>query len=396
MKINTDPKKIKELLEKGVEEISIKNNLAKKLKSGKKLRIKHGVDPTGPRIHLGRAFQLWKLRTFQEMGHQVVLIIGDFTARIGDASDKQSLRPVLTVKEIKENMKGYADQIGKILDMDKVELHYNSEWLDKLSIKELIELAMKFTAQQMIQRRNFKERWDQNKPIGLHELLYPLFQGYDSVAIKADVELGGYDQLFNLEIGREMQKIFKQKPQDIMTSKMLSGLDDRKMSTSWGNVISITDKPKDMFGKTMSMKDELMPQYFELTTTLSPGEIKKFEKDSKNPKDVKVRLAKEIVSLYYGEKAADKAAKEFVSIFKEKRLPDKMPIFRTSRNQINILDFLKKTGLLPSKSEARRLILQKGIKIDDEICESWKNDIGLKEGMVIQVGKRKFIKIEKN
>ena len=201
MKINTDPQKIKELLEKGVEEISIRGHLVKKLKTGEKLRIKHGIDPTGPRIHLGRAFQLWKLRAFQEMGHQIVLIIGDFTARIGDASDKQSLRPILTDQEIKKNMRGYVEQINKVLDMDKVELRYNSEWLDKLSIKDLVELAMKFTAQQMIQRRNFKERWEQNKPIGLHELLYPLFQGYDSVAIKADVELGGFDQLFNLEIG---------------------------------------------------------------------------------------------------------------------------------------------------------------------------------------------------
>ena len=193
-----------------------------------------------------------------------------------------------------------------------------------------------------------------------------------------------------------MQKIFKQEPQDIMTSKMLSGLDDRKMSTSWGNVISIVDKPKDMYGKTMSMKDELMPQYFELATALSPKEVKQIEKDSKNPRDIKAQLAKEIVSLYHGEKAAEKAAKEFVNIFKEKKLPNKVPIFKTSRNQINILDLLKKTGLVPSKSEARRLILQKGIKIDDKTCENWEEDIGLKEGMVIQVGKRKFIKIQKN
>ena len=390
MKINTDLEKIKELLERGVEGISLKDSLAEKLRSGKKLRIKHGIDPTGPRIHIGRASQLWKLRAFQEMGHQIVLIIGDFTARIGDASDKQSLRPVLTGQEIKRNMKDYAKQIGKILDMDKVELHYNSEWLAKLRIEDLIKLAMSFTAQQMIQRRNFKERWDQNKPIGLHELFYPLFQGYDSVAIKADVELGGSDQLFNLEIGREMQKMLKQKPQDIMTLKMLDGLDGRKMSTSWGNVINIIDKPEDMYGKVMSMKDEQMPQYFEMATLLPLEKI-----GTENPRDIKVRLAKEIVRLYYGESAAGKAAKEFARVFQEKKVPGQMPTLKISQDKLNILDLLKLAGLASSRSEGRRLVVQKGVKINDKICEDPKQDIELHEGMIIQVGKRRFIKIQR-
>ena len=221
-----------------MEEIIEKESLIKKLKSGKKLRIKHGIDPTGPKIHIGRASQLWKLRAFQELGHQVVLIIGDFTAQIGDASDKQTKRKALSKKEVKANMKDYAKQIGKILDMKKVELRYNSEWLGKMEIKDLLDLKMNFTAQQMIQRRNFKERWDKGKPIGLHELDYPLFQGYDSMAIKADVEVGGFDQLFNLKTGRVVQKIFKQPSQDILILKMLDGLDGRKMSTSWGNVIN--------------------------------------------------------------------------------------------------------------------------------------------------------------
>ena len=324
------------------------------------------------------------------MGHQIVLLIGDFTARIGDASDKQSLRPVLTGQEIKKNMKDYVKQIGKILDIDKVELHYNSEWLAKLSIEDLIKLSMNFTAQQMIQRRNFKERWEQNKPIGLHELFYPLFQGYDSVAIKADVELGGSDQLFNLEVGREMQKIHKQKIQDIMTLKMLDGLDGRKMSTSWGNVINIIDKPEDMYGKVMSMKDEQMPQYFEMAGFLP------FKKTGKeNPRDAKARLAKEIVRLYHGKSAAGKAAQEFSRVFQEKKIPEQMSVFKASQDKLNILDLLKVTGLASSKSEGKRLVVQKGVKINDQICEDWKQDIFLKSETIIQVGKRRFIKIER-
>ncbi|MFH1657439.1 MAG: tyrosine--tRNA ligase [bacterium] len=396
--INTDSEKIKELLERGVEEICQKSNLLKKLKSGKQLRIKHGIDPTGPKIHLGRASQLWKLKTFQEMGHKVVLIIGDFTARIGDASDKQALRPVLSVEQIKANMKDYAKQIGKILDMDKVELHYNSEWLGKLSVAELMGLAMKFTAQQMIQRRNFKERWDQNKPIGLHELFYPLFQGYDSVIIKADVELGGFDQLFNLKVGREMQKIFNQEPQDIMALEMLSGLDGRKMSTSWGNVINIIDEAKEMYGKTMSMKDESMINYFKIVTQLPLKEIKKIEQGLLNkklrPRDVKARLAAELVKLYYGEEEASKAAMEFENIFKEKKAPEQMPIFKPSRAELNIVDLLVEAKLASSKSDGRRLVSQKGVKINNKIQEDWKAKIILEKGTVVQVGKRKFIKID--
>ena len=245
--IKINQQKIEETLTRGVEEIFERESLEKKLKSGKQLRVKFGIDPTGPKIHIGRAFQFWKLRDFQEMGHKIILIIGDFTALIGDASDKQAMRKVLTEKEIKENLKNYLVQIGKILDMKKVEVRYNSQWFQKMKIKDFVSLQMIFTAQQTIQRRNFKERWDEGKPIGLHELDYPLFQGYDSVAIKSDIEIGGSDQLFNLQAGREIQKYFEQKPQDIMTSKMLNGLDGRKMSTSWGNVITILDESQDMY-----------------------------------------------------------------------------------------------------------------------------------------------------
>ncbi len=400
--IDTNPQKIKEVLSRGVEEIFEEKSLLEKLQSGKKLRIKHGIDPTGPRIHLGRAIQFWKLQAFQELGHQIVLIIGDFTAQIGDASDKQAMRKPLSPNEIKENMKDYKQQIGKILDMKKVELRYNSEWLKKLTIKDLLSLAMNFTAQQMIQRRNFKERWEQQKPIGIHELTYPLFQGYDSVTIKADVEIGGTDQLFNLQAGRVIQKMFNQKPQHIMTLKMLPGVDGRKMSTSWGNVVTIVDTPHDMYGKIMSLHDELIPAYFELCTMISLEQLIEIERSLKenrvNPRDIKAKLARKIVTLYHGEKAAEVAEKEFSQIFKDKQLPSEIPIFETKKEKYPILDLLVDTVLTSSKNEAKRLVEGGGVVIrigDKETkVQNWKEEIEIQDQIVIQVGKRKFIKIQ--
>jgi len=397
MKVITDSQKIKEVLSKGIEEIIEKKSLLKKLKSGRKLRIKHGIDPTGPKIHLGRAWQFLKLKAFQELGHQIVLIIGDFTAQIGDASDKKAMRRVLSEKEVKENMKDYSRQISKILDMNKVELHYNSEWLNKLSARDLIKLSMKFTAQQMIQRRNFKERWNEEKAIGLHELTYPLFQGYDSVAVRADIEIGGSDQLFNLIVGREIQKMFGQEPQDIITLKMLPGLDGRKMSTSWGNIVTIVDEPREMYGKIMSIKDELIPIYFELCTPLSTKEIKEIgrslEDKKVNPRDLKAKLAREIVALYYGKRVAEGAEKEFNKVFKEKGIPKEIPVFRASQKKYLLPDLLFKTKLVSSKGEAKRIISQKGVRINGKTITNWKMKIEIREGMIIQVGKRKFIKI---
>lgn len=397
VKINTDSKKIKEILERGIEQVIDKKNLLKKLKSGKKLRIKLGIDPTGPKIHLGRAIQLWKLRNFQDLGHQIVFIIGDFTGQIGDASDKQAMRKPLTEEEIKKNLRTYKKQIGKILDLKKVEFHRNSEWLSKLKIKDFLSLAMSFTAQQMIQRRNFRERWEQNKPIGLHELSYPLLQGYDSVMIKADVEIGGFDQLFNLKMGREMQRIFGQPPQDIMTSQMLYGLDGRKMSTSWGNVINITDNPRNMYGKIMSMKDELIEDYLKLTTRFPLKKIEKIKKDLKeeklNPKEAKSILAKEIIKMYHSKKAGETAEKEFNRVFREKKLPLKIPVFKSSKKSLPILDLLTKANLASSKNEARRLILQGGVKINNVIKNDWREIVKISDGMIVKVGKRKFLKI---
>lgn len=390
--------KIEEILNRGTEDIIEKKHLKEALFSNKKLNIKLGIDPTGPKIHLGRATILMKLKDFQDLGHKITLIIGDFTALIGDASDKTAMRKPLSSEEIKENMKNYLPQIGKIIDLKKVDVRYNSEWLKKLSIKEMISICMHFTAQQMIQRRNFKERWSEGKEIGLHELLYPIFQGYDSVAIKSDIEIGGFDQLFNLKAGREMQKIFNQKPQDIMTLKMIYGLDGRKMSTSWGNVINVTDDPKDIFGKIMSLKDELIFDYFETCTRVPIGKIKEIKKTIKNPKEVKKILGMEIIKQFYSEKEAREAKAEFEKVFEKKDLPTEIKEIRIKEKELNILDLIVLTRLSKSKAEAKRVVEQGGIKIirGEEIVieKDWKKIITI-DDMVIQSGKRNFIKIKK-
>lgn len=388
MMAKTDVKKIEELLSRGVERIIGGDSLKKRLLDGSVLRVKHGLDPTGQNIHIGRASQFLKLRDFQELGHKVVLIIGDFTAQIGDASDKQAMRKPLTKEEIKSNMEGYISQIGKILDIKKIELHHNSEWLGGLTAEELIKLEMSFTAQQLIQRRNFKERWEAQKPIGLHELNYPLLQGLDSVKVRADVELGGFDQLFNLTSGRNIQQLFGQRPQDIVALKMLLGLDGRKMSTSWGNVININDPPKEQFGKVMSLKDELIPDYFELCTRVPLNETKKLA-----PRDAKALLGREIVKIYHGEKAAFAAEKEFNKVFKEGGLPSKIPEAALREKSLNILDLLVKAKLAPSKSEAKRLVEQGGINVGGDIKKDWREIIEIKKGQIVRAGKRKFVKI---
>ncbi|MEK7081658.1 MAG: tyrosine--tRNA ligase, partial [Patescibacteria group bacterium] len=279
-------KSIEELLTRGVEEVFVRESLKQKLLSGKQLRVKFGIDPTGAKIHIGRAITLWKLRAFQELGHKIVLIIGDFTAQIGDPSDKLSKRPMLSKEQVQENFKDYKNQIGKILDLSKVEFVYNGDWLGKLGFQEISELAEGFSVQQMTARRNFKERLDKGEEVSLREFMYPLMQGYDSVVVKADVEIGGTDQLFNLKAGRVIQKHYGQVEQDIMTLKMLSGTDGRKMSTSWGNVITIVDEPDDMFGKIMSVRDDLILDYFLLCTDTPVEEIEKVKSEmtaGKNP-----------------------------------------------------------------------------------------------------------------
>ncbi len=389
---------INNILERGTEDIVGKEELREKLKKGEKLTVKLGLDPTGKEFHLGHASMLWRLKFFQDLGHKVVFIIGDFTAKIGDASDKEEMRDKISDQEIKENMKDYKKQLARILDMDKVEIRYNSEWFNEFNLEDFIPLAMEFTTQQMIRRRNFKERWDQNKPIGLHEILYPLLQGYDSVAIKADVEIGGFDQLFNLKTGRKIQKFYNQEPQMIITSKMLYGLDGREMSTSWGNVVNITDKPKEMYGKIMSLRDDLILNYFRLCAFYSEEELKRVEKEFKetdNPKKLKKELAKAIVQLYYNKEKAKKAEEEFENVFEKGKKPNDIPEMKVSKDKMGVLNLVYETGLVKSKSQSKRLIKQGAVKINGEKISDWQSDINLKDNMVIQIGKRRFMKIKK-
>jgi len=393
-----DSKKIEELLTRGVERVVDRDNLLARFKSGKVLRVKHGVDPTAPFLHLGNAIPIWKLRDFQELGHQVVMLIGDFTARIGDTSDKSVMRPSLSQEEIEKNMKTYKKQIGKILNLEKTEFVYNSKWLQRLNFAEILNMAGNFTVAQMIERENFFERYKAGKPIGLQEFFYPLMQGYDSVALKADIEIGGTDQTFNMMAGRVLQRAYGQEPQDVIMFQLIEGLDGRKMSKSFNNFIAITDEPKEMFGKVMSMKDELIIKYFILCTKVSMAEVLEIEKELKegkiNPRDAKAHLAKEIVVRYYNEKLASEAEKEFNRVFREKEKPSEMPEFEIKEKEISISDLLTKTKLAPSKSEARRLIEQGGIKINDKIIEDWKTIIKIKSGIIVQVGRRKFARVK--
>ncbi len=395
MKIITDEKKIDEILTRGVEDIFIKEDLRKKLLSGEKLRIKLGIDPTSPYIHIGRAITLRKLRDFQRLGHQVIFIIGDYTAKIGDPSDKLEKRPMLTEKQIKSNLEKYLKQVALILDMKNVEVKYNSKWLKKMNFIELGHLLECFTVQQMSRRRNFKDRLDAGSDIFVVEFLYPALQGYDSVAVKADVEIGGFDQLFNLKAGRTVQKRYGQKEQDIMVLSMLEGTDGRKMSSSWGNIISIVDKPEDMFGKVMSLKDELILKYFLLTTDLSFEEIDKVKislEKGENPKDIKTKLAYEIVKIYHGEKKAEEAGENWERVFSKKEIPDEMPEIIVSAGEL-LSEVLVKNKILDSKGEWRRLV--EGSAIHDLEKNENINEVNLKitKNLKLKIGKKKFIKI---
>ncbi|MDD5621143.1 MAG: tyrosine--tRNA ligase [Candidatus Pacebacteria bacterium] len=389
--------KIEEILNRGTERIIDRENLKNALLSGNKLRIKLGIDPTGPLIHLGRATQLWKLKAFQDLGHQIVLIVGDFTAQIGDPSDKPEGRKGLDEKIIKANAKQYLDQFSKVLNLKKVELRHNSEWLKKVDLKKFLEIANNFSVQQLIHRRNFFERWKSKEPISLSEICYPLMQGYDSVMIKADVELGGYDQLFNLKMGRIMQRLYGQKPQDIITLKMLDGLDGRKMSTSWGNVVNMLDKPNDMYGKLMSMKDDMIYSYYELCSQIPSEELpnikKKLEDSTINPRDIKAELAKHLVELYNGSKAAEAAQAEFDNIFKNKQNPTEIRKLYCPKKEYNIIDLIVGLEFASSKSEAKRLIEQGGVRVDGEIIKDTKSIIQVKEGLIVQAGRLNFAQL---
>jgi len=389
-----DQEKITSLLSRNVEDVIEKKHLEVALRSGMKLRVKHGIDPTGANIHIGRAVVLWKLREFQDLGHAIVLIIGDFTAQIGDPSDKLEKRPFLSKQQVRKNLEHYLDQIGKILDLKKAEVRYNSEWLKALDFQEISQLADSFSVSQMVERRNFKERWERHEEISLREFLYPLMQGYDSVAVKADVELGGTDQLFNLLAGRKIQGRYGQEPQDVLVTKMIVGLDGRKMSTSWGNVININDVPDEQFGKVMSLRDELIVPYFEAATDAPIAEITSIKNElakGANPKEVKESLARRIVARYHGEKAASAAQEKVEKLFSKKEIPDDVPELKLKAGKTSALEILIATGV-KSKSEARRLIEQGGFDIDGKTEKDPASMVFLKGGEIIKVGKRRFFK----
>jgi len=395
MKVITDEKKIDELLTRGVEDIFIKEHLRERLLSGEQLRIKLGIDPTSPFIHLGRAITLRKLKAFQDLGHQIVLIIGDYTARIGDPSDKLDKRPMLTEQQIKSNLANYLEQIALVIDIKKTEVRHNAEWFDKMNFVELGQLLECFSVQQMIKRRNFKDRMNTGQDVFVVELLYPALQGYDSVAVKSDVEIGGFDQLFNLKAGRTVQKRYGQPEQDIMVLSMLEGTDGRKMSSSWGNIISVVDAPDEMFGKIMALKDELIIKYFLLTTELSLDEISKIEdslKKGENPMNLKKKLAKTIISLYHSSKEADKAEKNFVSTFQKKEIPEVMEEIKCGAGEL-LSEVLVKNKIIASKSKWRRLVLGRGVhdleKNDNVIDQNMK----VTENLTLKIGKKRFVKI---
>ena len=382
-----------------IPEEELKSKLEKSYKENKPLNIKLGCDPTRPDLHLGHSVVLRKLAQFQQLGHKAILIIGDFTAMIGDPSGRNATRPPLTFEEAKANAETYLKQAYKILDKEKTEIVYNSSWLGKMTFEDVIKLASKYTVARMLERDDFTKRFKSGIPISMHEILYPLAQAMDSVAIKSDVELGGTDQKFNLLVGRDIQREYGVEPQAILTMPLLVGTDGtEKMSKSYDNYIGIDEAPQEMYGKTLSIPDELIYNYFELVTDEPLEELQKIkeqlENPSVNPRDLKRRLARKIVSMYHGEEAAKKAEEEFDKIFVKKGLPDDMPEKEMEKGSvIGIIDLITGVGFAPSRGEARRLIIQGGVSIDGEKITDFKRDVTIEKDFVLKVGKRKFIKI---
>lgn len=396
---------LERLLRNTVQVISVeelKERLEESERLKKPLRVKLGVDPTAPDLHLGHYVGLKKLREFQEFGHKIVFVIGDFTARIGDPSGRSETRKPLSEEEVKANAETYAKQVFKVLDREKTELRFNSEWLGKLSSTDIIKLTSHYTVARMLERDDFQKRFNENRPISIHEFLYPLFQAYDSVAINADIETGGTDQTFNLLVGREIQPVYGQRPQIVFTWPLIEGIDGVvKMSKSYGNYVALEDPPQEMYGKLMSIPDHLIVKYLMLLTDFSDMEIKRWEREMQeglNPKTVKEILAMEIVATFYSREKAIECRDEFNRIFSQRELPKEIPEFYLDPSyfsgEILLVDILLNTGLVSSKSEARRLIRQRGVKLDGSIVEDPEVKIKLKPDMVLQVGKRKFLKLK--
>jgi tyrosyl-tRNA synthetase len=386
-------------IRRGCEELIVEDELKKKLASGRKLRVKLGLDPTAPDLHLGHTVVINKLRDFQRLGHQVQFLIGDFTGMIGDPTGKNQTRPPLTREEILANAKTYRDQVFKILDSARTQILFNSEWSDKLGAEGMIRLAARYTVARLLERDDFAKRYKSGQPIAVHELLYPLMQGYDSVAMKADVELGGTDQKFNLLVGRELQKDYGQEPQCVLTMPLLEGLDGRdKMSKSLGNYVGIAEPPPEMFGKLMSISDELMWRYIDLLSFEPPTSIAQWKREVEqgaNPRDIKVRFAQEIVARFHGAAAAEKAQRDFEQRFRHGQLPEEMQEFTFSAPQtgLPVTQTLKLAGFVSSISEAQRLIEQGGLRIDGERVSDRALKFSRGQSFVMQAGKRKVARV---
>ena len=388
------------LINRGTDEILTESDLKKKLDSGKQLIIKAGFDPTAPDLHLGHTVLLNKLRHFQDLGHRVVFLIGDFTGRIGDPSGTNKTRPTLDAKDLEENAKTYEKQVFKILKKDLTDVRFNSEWCEKLGADGLIRLAAKYNVARMLERDDFSKRFSENKSIAIHEFLYPLVQGYDSVALKADVELGGTDQKFNLLVGRELQRDYDQEPQIVITVPILEGLDGvKKMSKSFNNYVAIDEEPDEMFGKIMSISDDLMWRWFELLSFMSEEEINSLKKevqDGKNPRDIKFILAEEIVDRFHKVGDGQKCKESFLNRFQKGQIPENVDLVKVNIDGESILlvNLLKETNMIASVSEGNRLIKQGGIKVNSEKVNDPKFEISVNSENLYQVGKRRFLKIK--
>lgn len=390
--VKNKDQKIEEVLTKGVEKIFPNTQLLENvLKSGKKIRLYNGIDPTGP-LHLGHLAVLRKLRQFQDLGHEVIILIGDFTATIGDPSGKSSARKPLSRREVLENAKSYKKQIGKALNLQRSNIKFlnNEEWISKLKPADLLNIFSHFNVARLLERDMFQERIKAGKNILLHEFTYPVFQAYDSVAMDVDLEVGGNDQTFNMLMGRDLMKKLKNKEKFVMALRLLTDPTGKKMGKTEGNFIALDNNPKEMFGKIMAWPDSMIELGFELLTDVPLKEVKV---SLKNPREAKVELAKEIIELCHNKNLGEIAEKEFTRVFKEKKLPTRVPGVKLSKKSLSLLDLLVKTNLSSSKSEAKRLVTQGGVKIDGKICQDWQGIVEIKKGMVLQVGKRKFVKI---
>lgn len=382
-----------ELLTRGVTDIVPIQLAEDKLNSKKKLRLYLGIDPTGAKLHVGHSVPLLKLRDFQDAGHHVIFLIGSFTAMIGDPTGREKLREPLTREQVMQNFAHYKEQARLILDFSKIEVVYNHEWLDKLGFADIVSLASHFTVQQMLERDMYQKRIAEGNPIGLHEFLYPLMVGYDSVILDVDFEVGGNDQLFNMLAGRSLQQAMGKRDKFVLTTKLIEGTDGRKMSKTYNNCIYLTDTPQEMYGKVMSIQDTLIITYFECCTRIPLLEVNGLSqrmKHGENPRNLKMRLARELVTLYHSAESAQKAEEEFIKIFQKKDKPSDIPLIHTKKNSMNICDIVVYAGFASSKSDAKRLVQGGGVYIDDERVNDFKTDIKLSTQKLLQVGKRHF------